>query len=409
MNYKINTKQELEQFILTNWDSVNSYLDSQSNGLEVPIYSSCDIRESSEKYAPVDLNLYPAGFNNLCSQDLSVCGETFKEIIHRFSPNCKKVFIIPESHTKNLFYLDHLYYLSKGIQDAGFEVKLISLDPELMTHGDLKLKSQSGFDLTIYKGIIKEHFVTIESTNETCCMAILNHDQSKPLEIDWDSIKTHVVPSPHIGWFKRQKTRHFELYEKVLNEFCNEYSINPYLMQASFKTVKDVDFSTKEGLDHLGKSVDELKQSLNPSQKIFVKASQGTYGMGIMVVNNGEEVISMNRKNRNKMDIGKNKIKFTSVLVQEGIDTMVSFDGMPAEVTIYLVGGKSIGGFLRGNPNKDQQENLNSRGMVYQKFCISEIRANKDDKIKESVYSTIARLSTLASAYEIREATKTIV
>ena len=101
------------------------------------------------------------------------------------------------------------------------------------------------------------------------------------------------------------------------------------------------------------------------------------------------------------MNIHKNKIKFTSALIQEGIDTTVQFDGMPAEVTIYTAGGRAIGGFMRGNPTRSTQENLNSRGMVYQKFCLSEIRQNKDDKIKETVYSVIARLSTLAAALEI--------
>ena len=177
-------------------------------------------------------------------------------------------------------------------------------------------------------------------------------------------------------------------------------------MQAQYKTLSGVDFSTKEGLDLLGAKVDELKAQVGGDKKIFVKASQGTYGMGIMVVGSGEEVISMNRKKRNKMDIGKNSIKFTSVLIQEGIDTMISFGGAPAEVTIYLAGGVSIGGFMRGNPLKSNSENLNSKGMVYQKFCISEIRENKDDKIKESVYSTLARLSTLAAAKEIQEVTQ---
>jgi glutamate--cysteine ligase len=72
-------------------------------------------------------------------------------------------------------------------------------------------------------------------------------------------------------------------------------------------------------------------------------------------------------------------------------------------VTIYLVGGKSVGGFMRANSERDSSSNLNSRGMVFKKFCISEIRQNQDHAAKEAVYSVIARLSTLAGARELKE------
>ena len=124
--------------------------------------------------------------------------------------------------------------------------------------------------------------------------------------------------------------------------------------------------------------------------------------MGIQVVSDGEDILKMNRKSRNKMDVGKNKIKFTDVLIQEGVDTVLSYDSMPAEVTIYLINGKSVGGFMRANKERDHQSNLNSKGMVFKKFCISEIRQNQDFTIKEAVYSVIARLSTIAAGLEIK-------
>ncbi len=404
MNFEINSKNQLEQFVYSNWNSINSFIDGMGRDLEVPIYSSCDIRESKEKYASVDLNIYPAGFNNICSQDLRACGEQFKNIIEKYQPSCQKVFLIPESHTKNLYYLENIFYLKSAIEDAGYEVFLGTLDASLITSGKLELKTHSEKNLTLYKlELNSDGKLVIPELDCSPCLAILNNDQSRPIEIDWDAVKTKVIPSPKIGWYKRQKNRHFELYHEVVKEFCNQFSINPNLLEAKFRTVTNVDFSTKEGLEKLAGEVDSLKSDIPAGKKIFVKASQGTYGMGIQVVENGEEVLQMNRKKRNKMDIGKNNIKFTSVLVQEGVDTMIKFDDIPAEVTIYLAGGVAIGGFMRGNPNKSENENLNSRGMVYQKFCISEIRENKDDKIKESVYSTIARLSTLAAAREIAE------
>jgi glutamate--cysteine ligase len=114
----------------------------------------------------------------------------------------------------------------------------------------------------------------------------------------------------------------------------------------------------------------------------------------------------MNRKTRNKMDVGKNKIKFTSLLVQEGVETIIKYDEMPAEITVYLIDGQSIGGFMRINGEKDSLGNLNSRGMVFRKLCMCDVAQGleaADHKTKEAMYSLIARLSTIAAAYEIKD------
>ena len=161
-----------------------------------------------------------------------------------------------------------------------------------------------------------------------------------------------------------------------------------------------MDFSSKEGLEPVAKLIDQIIAETK-CDKVFVKADQGTYGMGIHVVSSGEEILSLNRKQRNKLDVGKNKKQFTSVLIQEGVRTVLKWDEMPAEVTIYLVGGKSVGGFMRTNSLKDENSNLNAKGMVFQKFCISEIKENEEHKLKEAVYSVIARLSSIAGGMEM--------
>ena len=404
MKYQYNTKQELEAFISSHWNEVNDYIDEHMEKLPTPIYSSVDIRESSSKFAPVDMNIYPAGFNNLCLMDLDYSSKIFKETIAKnyADTEIKTIGIIPESHTKNLFYLDHLAFLQKSLIDAGYKVFFIGLDDALFSGETQKLSliSHSKFEIEIYRGEVKDSILFAGDTPLDLC--ILNNDQSNPLDVQWNAIKTPVAPTPHIGWFRRQKNEHFKVYCNVVTDFTEKFSINPNLLMAKYKTLEGVDFSTKEGLDVLGNKVDELLAELPENSKVFVKASQGTYGMGISVVSSGKEMAEMNRKNRDKMNVGKNKIKFTSVIIQEGVDSMVKYENMAAEVAIYLVGGKPVGGFVRANENKDAQENLNSRGMVFRKYCISEIKQNNDFQTKEAVYTVIARLSTLAGAIEIK-------
>ncbi len=404
MQYDITNKEQLENFICTNWNDINSYIAKISQDLPIPFYSSVDIRESKEKYAPVDHNMFPAGFNNLCSADLKDSQDIFRQTLKKINNNARNIGIITESHTKNLMYLDHLATLSKLTEETGLSAHFLSFDSALFPNNEdsIDLLSHSGHAIKIFRGKIQGGLISI--AGEKIDIAINNNDQSNPWPIEWREITTPIVPTPLIGWFRRQKNIHFYYYKKVADEFCAFFKINPDLIQAQFRAVEEVDFETKQGLEKLGSAVDDLISTLKPGSKVFVKASQGTYGMGISVVSSGEEIINMNRKTRNKMDVGKNSIKFTSLLVQEGVETIIKYDDMPAEITIYLVDGKSIGGFMRANSEKDSMGNLNSRGMVFRKLCMGDIKGSPcDHTVKEATYSLIARLSVIASAHEIKE------
>ena len=106
MSFSINTKEEFEKFTTSHWNMINEYIDSKFDRDFTPIYSSVDIRESKTKLAPVDHNMYPAGFNNLCALDLDYASEVFELAIKNINKDTSVVGLIPESHTKNLFYLD---------------------------------------------------------------------------------------------------------------------------------------------------------------------------------------------------------------------------------------------------------------------------------------------------------------
>jgi glutamate--cysteine ligase len=408
MSYQVNTKKELEEFFCHNLNAINSWIDAAQKALPQPLTSSVDVRESKHKFAPVDHNMYPAGFNNLCSKDLLNCADHFKGRFEEVKPGLKKVGLLPESHTKNKYYLDHLYKLKSTIEMGELEVVLFSPDANLfadVTGNVAELESFSGHKLSIHRAQVQDgEFISMDPGMKfNFDVILLNNDQSIPLEVNWKAIKTPVLPPPDVGWFKRQKIHHFKHYRDTANKFAANFNLNPDLIQAQFSAVENVDFETKEGLDEIGGEVDKVLAKLPEGSSVFVKASQGTYGMGISVVASGDEIRSMNRKVRNKMDVGKNNLKFTSVLIQEGVETIVKYDDAPAEVTIYLVNGKSSGGFMRTNPLKGVQANLNSQGMIYQKLCLSDVKQDCDHTIKEAVYSVIARLSTLAASYEMKE------
>lgn len=399
---RITTKTELQTFVAENWMAINRQIDLWQSEYEQPIYSSVDVRESSRKYAPVDHNLYPAGWNNVCSKDLKKAAALFRQTL---GESIIRIALLPESHTKNKWYLDNIYYLSQALIEAGFIVDIVSPDKTLFESStEIELVSQSGFSLTLYSVDVVDHMFQRNDHKEISYDAvILNNDQSIPFDVDWKNFKTKVFPSPLAGWTRRQKITHFEYYRNVANQFCEIFNIEPDLIQAKFRAAHGVDFESKEGLEKMASEVDFLLSELPEGSSVFAKASQGTYGMGISVFTKGQEVLEMNRRTRNKMDVGKNNIKFTSILLQEGVETIVKVEDAPAEITMYLISGRSVGGFMRYNPQRGINANLNSQGMLYQKFCISDICQGTDTHQKEAVYCLISRLSVLAASKEIHE------
>ena len=133
----------------------------------IPFYSSVDIRESKDKFAPIDNNLYPAGFNNLCLLDLDKASREIERTIEHYSPTIWNIAIIVESHTKNLFYLDNLFYLRKAIEESGRQVDLISFDNNLFSNNEIQtsLTSHSKFELIIKKPQLK--IIKLQPINNT--------------------------------------------------------------------------------------------------------------------------------------------------------------------------------------------------------------------------------------------------
>lgn len=395
-----------------------------------PLYCSIDIRDSGYKIVPVDSNLYPAGFNNICPEDQRTSPHVFRAQIEAISGRLskdvpKRILILPESHTSNLFYIENLYYLSQIIQKAGFETRLGwygALPAGAAEAVPIPLKSESGKELEAFPITIADGIVT--AGDFTPDMILLNNDFSSGYPKPLDDVKQPILPSHHLGWHSRKKSDHFKYYNELAAEFAEIIGIDPWLIQIDTEEVSPVNFSEDEGIDQVAASVERIigrtqkaydEHKVDHKPFVFVKNNAGTYGMGIMVVHSADEVRSMNRRAKNKMSVGKNRSSIESVAVQEGIPTATLVDRLAAEPVIYLFGGDLIGGFLRTNTEKGAEENLNSQGMVFRKLCMSDLRAldpdssdnqeltdeEKDEPMLELVYGSIARISALAAGKEL--------
>lgn len=66
-----------------------------------PFYGSTDLRNSGFKLAPVDLNLFPGGFNNLNDAFMPLCVQAAQSAVERICPDASSLLLIPENHTRN--------------------------------------------------------------------------------------------------------------------------------------------------------------------------------------------------------------------------------------------------------------------------------------------------------------------
>ena len=390
----------------------------------MPFYSSVDLRDSGKKIAPVDANLYPAGFNNICPEDLRTAPRVFREQIARLFPGATKILVVPEFHTANLYYLENVYYLTQILRDSGADVR-IGWNPEAPLPEPLHLRTATEKDVLVENFVVEDGTARIrnkEGDDFVPDFVLLNNDFSGGYPAALDAItKQPIVPSHRLGWHTRKKSDHFRHYNRLATELANILEVDPWTFTIESIDVTPVNFDDGTGVDQVIAATESIlarakqkyaENGMAGEPFVFIKNNSGTYGMGIMVVHSADEVRAMNRRTKNKMSVGKNKSQITSVVVQEGVATSTIVDRLAAEPVIYLMGCELIGGFLRTNTERGTEENLNSQGMIFRKLCMSDLRdsqedpedtAPEEDPVLERVYGTVARISALASGYEMND------
>jgi glutamate--cysteine ligase len=144
---------------------------------------------------------------------------------------------------------------------------------------------------------------------------------------------------------------------------------------------------------------------------VVVKADSGTYGMGVMMVHEGAQLLKLNRKQRTSMSATKGSRKVSRLIIQEGVYSMETMpDGAVAEPVVYMIGQFVVGGFYRVHQERGPDENLNAPGMHFEPLAFAQacnMPCNEltaaDSPNRFYAYGVIARLAALAAAREIAD------
>lgn len=408
---------QIESHLLEHQSQIEAWFRGQWQQTPAPFYTSVDLRNAGFKLAPVDTNLFPAGFNNLNPAFEALCIQAIQSAMERVYPSATRLLLIPESHTRNLYYLENLVTLRDLINKAGYQVRVGSLLPDLKQPQVIDLPS--GKALTLEPLTRKENKVGVAGYFP--CVVLLNNDLSSGRPDILEGVEQPILPPLGLGWSNRIKSAHFAHYRSVCAEFSEMVEIDPWLIDPLFKNCGEIDFMKREGEECVANNVASLLAQIQHKydeygieQKPFVviKAESGTYGMGIMTVHEASEVHELNRKQRTRMSKTKEGQAVSRVILQEGVYSFESWGtaNAVAEPVVYMIDHFVVGGFYRVHTERGPNENLNAPGMHFEPLAFAEV-CNNPDHSKEPdagsnrfyAYGVIARLALLAAAREVAE------
>jgi glutamate--cysteine ligase len=387
-------------------DAVCEWYQSKLREVQIPIYSSYDIRDSGYKITNVDANIYPAGFNNICPTDKENASELFAKYLNKhYCQSTKKILLVTEEHTQNPFYWENIVTIKGLLEQAGKEVQVGF--PRAL-EAPLVVESATGKKVEIQSADMASAFVKSYKPD----LVISNNDFSQAYESWAETFDLPINPPRELGWYQRKKSRYFKFYNQLVQEFSKIAQVDPFLLSIETEEFLDFDIQSEASRHALADRVDIMISNLRATYRsrglqqepfVFVKNNAGTYGLAVIKVNSGAEVKEWSYKSRKKMKAAKGGREVEEVIIQEGIPSIVSSEGASAEPVIYMVGSELAGGFLRTHGEKSSTESLNSPGAVYKRLCVSDLLIKAEGCPMENTYGWTAKLGLLAIGYEAEE------
>ena len=404
---------ELERRLLAGQPQIEHWFRRQFAEHAPPFYGSVDLRNSGFKLAPVDMNLFPGGFNNLGRDAQPLAVQAVTHAVERACNDAKSILLIPENHTRNTFYLKNVAALARLLSQAGFRVRIGSLLAEITAPTVFDLPD--GDTLTL-EPIERRGNRLVLADGFNPCLILLNNDLSAGAPALLRDLEQNVLPPLHAGWDVRRKTHHFAAYDSVANEFGELLAIDPWFVNPYFAACGGLDFHERQGEQVLADAVsDQLarigakyrEHGISETPFVIVKADAGTYGMGVMTAKSPDDVVGLNRKQRNKMSVIKEGQQVSEVIVQEGVYTFETVADAVAEPVIYMIDRHVVGGFYRVHEGRGVDENLNAPGMhftpmTFDAACLPDMTCGPECSTNRLyAYGVVARLALLAASREL--------
>ncbi len=386
-----------------------------------PFYTSVDIRDAGFKIAVVDTNLFPAGFNNLCEHGIEDAVGFVKTAILKRVPKAQNILIAAEEHTRNTWYLENIRILQEIITKAGFTVKIATFftkEPSFCEQAASAIELETATGAVVKVHCFKRILNKIKDGVANFDLIIMNNDLSSGIPDELREANIPIYPSMHAGWHSRLKSQHFKHTNALMKEFAYIVGLDPWQFSCLYEVVDEVDVNSDDGQKRLYEAACKLFEQIQGKYKehgletkpfIFVKADSGTYGMGVIPIEDPKQILELNSKKRNDLLRGKGGVAITRFLLQEGVPTIHRIEENPCEVCVYQIDNNLVGGFYRYHTAKGSRENLNAPGgMAFQKMCPHLDKYGKDCGTAHNlnifdIYRILGRIAGIAASREIME------
>ena len=367
--------------------------------IPLPIYGSVDIRDADWKVAVVDANHFPAGFNNVNEDEKNDLARLLSEHIRRQNPDCQWVHLYPESHSRNQAYVENVKAIQELVISAGYKCTVGS--PELSDFDDLH--GLSG-PLVLNKTESIDDVLLVDGKQPD--LILLNNDLSGGILPGISEM--NVTPDPAMGWHLRRKSEHFEALEYYTNQMASLLDIDPWHLMADWFVSEDKCLDEDSCRIRLASEIDAFigkiqskyeTLGINRKPVVFLKNDRGTYGLGILVLSEGKELLNLSNRKMKKLMYSKSGSKVENFLIQEGVPTAMRFNDHTVEPVVYLVDGQAASWFYRMNKKKSDQDNLNSPSSVFaNRTEVDEILTAR----ARNWHELVAELSMLAMGRELQ-------
>ena len=383
-------------------DVITKWMEEKRGQVPIPFYGSVDVRDAGWKIAVVDANHFPAGFNNIDEQDLPTISKLMGDHISRNYGECSWIHLYPEAHTRNKGYVENIATIQKLLEMAGYRCTVGS--PVFEDRG--WLDGLSGpLELTPVEAqnIDGEELLLVDG--EIPSLILLNNDLTEGV---LPGLGSHVFPPKEMGWHRRRKSEHYTELQAYVNEIAELLDIDPWHLMSEWFVSENKCLEKETCRVRLAEEVDEFIEGLREKYAahgierdpvVFIKNDRGTYGLGIMVITKGEQILSLSNRKMNKLMYAKGGVDVENFLIQEGVPTCLSTsEGAPVEPVVYLVDGQAASWFYRINPKKGDNDNLNSPSARFE--SIHDV-GEKYGEHAQGWHALVAELSMLAMGSEL--------
>lgn len=405
-NSKMTFRNLFHKSICSQSNKLTDWYCSRMKGLSIPIYSSYDIRDAGFKISNVDANIYPAGFNNVCPTDKDSAVSLMDHFLEKkHGSHSQRILLVTEEHTSNPYYWDNVVTITQLIEATGRKV-IVGIPKNFVD--PVKVTSASGVEVLAYSAFLDNKYIR----DFMPTMVVSNNDFSDAQELWAATCRLTIDPPREHGWYQRKKSRYFEKYNGLVEEFANVAGLDPFQLNVKTELYSNFDLESESSVRDLADRVESMltflkaeyqKRGIEQQPFVFVKNNAGTYGLAVVRVGSGAEIFDWNSKSRKKMKAAKGGRTVEEVIIQEGIPSRVQSDGISAEPVIYMIGSDLAGGFLRTHAEKGSTDSLNSPGAVFKKLCVSDLNVSLQGAPLENVYGWTARIGNLAIGLEAKE------